>query len=93
MTPDIDKYRAYVDRFDLTEEQKIELIHTVWQIMENFADRAFGNDPTQLALADREAKNAFGEPPVLDFEKAPRQSETLTNAFHLETEKPRKRKP
>lgn len=47
MTPDIEKYRKYVDRFDLSEERKVELIHTVWAIMESFVDRAFGLDPVQ----------------------------------------------
>ena len=47
MTPDLEKYRRYVDRFDLTEAQKAELIHTVWSIMESFVDRAFGIDSVQ----------------------------------------------
>lgn len=50
MTPDIEKYRAYVDGFDLPEERKIELIHTVWQMMQSFADRAFGDDPVQTCV-------------------------------------------
>ena len=33
MTPDIDKYRRFVDRFDLTEDQKVEIIHTLWNIV------------------------------------------------------------
>jgi len=45
---DITPYRKYVDHFDLTEEQKVELIHNVWNIMESFADMAFGLHPVQL---------------------------------------------
>lgn len=45
--PDIEKYRPFVERFDLDEAQKEELIHTVWVIMESFVDRAFGLDPVQ----------------------------------------------
>ena len=47
MPPDLEKYRKHVERFDLSEEQKVELIHTVWTIMESFVDRAFGIDPVQ----------------------------------------------
>lgn len=50
MTPDIEKYRKYVSHFDCSEEYKEELIHTVWQIMESFVDRAFGIDPVQQAV-------------------------------------------
>ena len=47
MPLDIDKYWKYVDDFDLTKQQKIELLKTVWSIMESFADRAFGLHPVQ----------------------------------------------
>lgn len=47
MPPDINKYRKYVDDFDLTEEQKKELLKTVWSIMEDFVDKAFGRHPVQ----------------------------------------------
>lgn len=48
--PNIEDYRKYVDQFDISEEQKIELIHTVWSIMESFVDRAFGQDSVQICL-------------------------------------------
>lgn len=47
LKPDIDKYLPYVDHLDLTKEEKIELIHTVWHISEAFVDRAFGLHPSQ----------------------------------------------
>jgi hypothetical protein len=47
LKPDIDKYLPYVDHLDLTQEEKIELIHTVWHISEVFVDRAFGLHPSQ----------------------------------------------
>lgn len=58
MQPDIEKYRKYVDAFDLTETEKVELIHTLWQIMQGFVDRAFGRDSTQLALAAGQRANS-----------------------------------
>ena len=48
MPLDISKYRKYVDDFDLKEEQKVELLKTVWSIMESFVDKAFGKHPVQL---------------------------------------------
>ncbi|MBB4286082.1 hypothetical protein [Roseospira goensis] len=51
MRPELEKYRPYVDGFDLTEAQKAELIHTLWTIMEAFADQAFGLHPAQLIPA------------------------------------------
>lgn len=38
------KYRQYVDSFDITEEQKKELVRTVWKMMEPIVDQAFGID-------------------------------------------------
>jgi len=47
MTPDFEKYRHYVDGFDLTEAQKKEFVQTVWSIMESFVDQAWGIHPVQ----------------------------------------------
>lgn len=44
---DAEKYREYVDDFDLTEEQKIMLLKSVWDVMQTFVDRAFEDDPVQ----------------------------------------------
>ena len=41
------KYLPHLDRFDLSEHQKVELLRAVWQIMQSFVDRAFGDDPVQ----------------------------------------------
>ena len=47
MPLDIEKYRQYVAGYDLSEQQKTELIQTVWAIMESFVDQAFGQHPHQ----------------------------------------------
>lgn len=67
MQPDIEKYRPYVDGFDLTEDQKVELIHTVWHIMESFVDRAFGMDSTQAVLALRDQEDSRDWQERLEF--------------------------
>ncbi len=61
MTPDFDKYRHYVDGFDLTETQKQELMQTVWSIMESFVDQAWGLHPVQQCLggAERSLQDSY----------------------------------
>lgn len=46
-SPDFDFYRPYFAHFDMTDAQKDEAILSVWRIMQNFVDRAFGDDPVQ----------------------------------------------
>ena len=65
-SPDLEKYRHHLDEFDLTEEQKQELLITLWQIMTQFVDLGFGQDATTLAL-----KAICGE----EFESAPLDDE------------------
>lgn len=71
MTPDIEKYRDYVDRFDLTENQKVELIHTLWRVMESFVDRAFETDPAQLAGSNGRRGFAAESPKLIDLKPSP----------------------
>lgn len=67
MGPDFDKYRSLVAELDLTDEQKDELIQTLWSIMGSFVDRAFGNDPVQQVTAQEafvKATKSCGEEPL-----------------------------
>jgi hypothetical protein len=38
---DVEKYREYVDDFDIPEEKKIELLQTLWSIMAAFVELGF----------------------------------------------------
>jgi len=58
MGPDFDKYRPLVAELDLTDEEKDELIYTVWSMMRSFVEASFGEDPTQLAVDQN--KNKIG---------------------------------
>lgn len=49
MKPDLEKYAACLERPDLSEAQKEDVILALWQIMESFADRAFGLHPVDQA--------------------------------------------
>lgn len=44
---DVKKYQRHVEDFDLTEEQKVELLETLWSIMAAFVDLGFGRDSVQ----------------------------------------------
>lgn len=65
MTPDLEKYRRHVAHFDLPEEEKTELLRTIWQIMQSFVDRAFGEDSVQLAVEKSDAENEPEESAVI----------------------------
>jgi len=74
MPPDFEKYRHYVDDYDLTEAQKESLIHIVHRMMENAVDRAFGDDSVQLALVDAFAKSAPSFTSMIELNKDEYQS-------------------
>lgn len=48
---EFEKYLGHIAHLDMPLSAKIELIRAVRAIMQSFVDRAFGDDPTQLALA------------------------------------------
>ncbi len=47
MTLDVEKYRHYLAGYEMSEEDKTELIQSVWAILEGFVDHAFGQHPIQ----------------------------------------------
>lgn len=47
---DIAKYWSYVEQMDLTDDQRIKVLQTLWGIMTTFADLGFGIDPVQQAM-------------------------------------------
>lgn len=70
MPPELERYRKYVDRFDLTEAQKIELIHSVRHILENYVERAFRSDPTQICMKGLLSKDASAAGDMIDLGKS-----------------------
>lgn len=48
-TAELEAYLAHLAHLDVPLSVKIELIHALQQIMQSFVDRAFGDDPAQLA--------------------------------------------
>ena len=47
MSLDVEKYRHYLAGYEMSEEDKTELIRSVWAILEGFVDHAFGQHPIQ----------------------------------------------
>lgn len=44
MPPDLTRYAHFLDDFDMSEREKSELMHTLWQVMESFVERAFAGE-------------------------------------------------
>ena len=84
MPPDIEKYRRYVDHFDISEEKKIDLIHTVWRMMQSFVDRAFGIDSTQYATQEKALENRNKAKKLIQYSHQPEQNNTLSKTFKQE---------
>ena len=76
MPADLEKYRRYLDGYDLDEAQKAEFIHTVWAIMESFVDRAFGLHPVQLLPGRAPAPDSNGATDHVDS-----QDHSVVNHF------------
>ncbi len=52
LTIDWDYYLAFLEGSDVSEEQKRELIETLWSIVVSFVDLGFGVHPLQQALPE-----------------------------------------
>lgn len=61
----LEVYLAHLEHFDVPLRVKIELICTLQHIMQSFVDRAFGDDPTQLACGDAIDANVHSGSDVL----------------------------
>lgn len=85
LSDDLSRYRRHVDHLDLPEERKAELLRAVWHIMGSFVDRAFGDDPAQLALKggdENHLPRETGAPAVVSSKGHNNPGETaLTEAF------------
>lgn len=57
MRPDIEKYLAMMEDWNMTRERKIQYINDLWHIMENFVDQAYGIHPFQQAMNKKKAKD------------------------------------
>lgn len=67
-TLDLGRYREHVAHMGLDADQEKEILTTIYRMMGNFVDRAWGDDPVQhLSAVDRfQATDAPAIPAVLD---------------------------
>lgn len=67
---DVEYYQAFLDDEDITDEQKKELIETIWNIVVTFVDLGFGIEPVQQAIEagqnNAQDKNRFSQESVND---------------------------
>ncbi|NOR64189.1 MAG: hypothetical protein GQ535_17095 [Rhodobacteraceae bacterium] len=77
MQPDIDKYMARMEDFDLSIEHKTDFIHTLWNTMTACKDMAFGISPVQQAMALQDQNDDKPRQPSLESDNTP-----LSAAFY-----------
>jgi hypothetical protein len=58
LTLDVDLYQHYLDNSDLTEEQKQELLETLWNIICEFVRLGYGVHPLQKMLPENCGKTS-----------------------------------
>jgi hypothetical protein len=64
----LDHYLGHIAHLDMPLEVKIDLIRALHEMMRSFVDRAFGEDPVQLAAKHTEIQNnsdTATKPPML----------------------------
>lgn len=52
MSLDLEKYRPFLDRFDMSDNQKTEYLHVLHCIAETFVELALSGVPKALACGD-----------------------------------------
>ncbi len=57
MITDLTPYRKHVDQFDLTEEQKLDLVNAVWMIVDSVFDYHLGIN--RLARKEKESQKSI----------------------------------
>lgn len=67
LTIDWQTYAAMLEASDWSEEQKQELIETLWSIVVAFVDLGFGVHPAQQAYGQASAEAEFAAPDFLSL--------------------------
>lgn len=76
---DVEYYQAFLDDTDISDEQKKELIETLWNIVVTFVDLGFGIEPVQQAI---EAGQNHTQEKILsasDLVKQTKQTDKITS--------------
>lgn len=62
---DVDLYQHYLDNSDLTEEQKNELLNTLWNIICEFMRLGYGVHPLQKILPENSKNDTISLPDMV----------------------------
>lgn len=84
VTVDFDKYLSYAEKWDMSDEQKRELIATLYSIMFGFVDLGFGVDVVNQACGKTE--NKPGKPTLTASNGVKCQHKLLTERFEIAVE-------
>lgn len=82
MLSDPKRYWHHVEHFDLSDAEKTELINMVHLAMQSGVDRAFGDDPARLALAENGADVAPPPYDVIDLSSADYAETAVSQTFN-----------
>ena len=82
MLPDTRKYWRHVERLDVPDAQKSELINIVFRAMQSGVDRTFQDDPVQVALHAGRDKRALPADDVVELSRDDYRSADLKQAFN-----------
>jgi len=68
MKPDLDQYMTHLEEFNLSSNQKRELLIELWKVIEIFVDLGFGIEATQLVLLENQMNPSKQAKDSLRFE-------------------------
>ena len=80
LTVDVEKYQVFLDRADMTEEQKEEFLQALWSIIVSFVELGFGVHPVQAAgekAAEFESNSMKYTFNLLSFDDSNPEKETI----------------
>lgn len=83
---EMQEYLAELDSLDATPEQKAELIHTLWQIVQSLVRIQFGFDPALDALSDNNNAPGASRPSMVG--SADKTNTDFSAAARGENERP-----
>lgn len=81
LTIDFDLYESYLIESDLSDEEKIELMQTLWSIVMSFVDLGFGIHPMQQACEQGDENRIFLPHDMLSSLTATTPAQTTDNAL------------
>ncbi len=85
MALDVEKYLPYLDEYDWARDEKVEMLRSLWRMMEAQADKAFGLNSLQLScgqLHQSSLRNQQSSVDSKDQSISKSYGEAANNNFH-----------